>query len=891
MLWWATKEYRTLKDIARHDGYGWRTFPELFRLRKTKVAPALYRRVVTSIPWEAQPMPQATSGQWVAAKTDNDSIGQVFHIQPGDPTLAALYIKDSTDNLQFSGLQQEVPADCQEVRVIRTGGPKRYIVDYNPTEPLEEDQLLWLWGNKWISELEWDPKEWTWRWIGILPETTVLNYSTKRGYRVALRQDNHRMPLDVELEAAGIHGKTRAQFFNRIWHPHLPRKVSAMQWLILTEGLPVGAWRERIGLPNSCQFCPDQPKETLQHAFMDCPSVQQAWQLFRNTRRVVGLTSGYNSWQDINRGLLSDPPGPSVVEELQWDTAAAFTVNSETPWDILRAQLLWAIWCQKVAHTFNDEQYHLGLVLLKAWRNTVYCAMEAYKELFRHKRNEEKRHEMISCFQQVWTASSIFGHLGNSGIKWHIIPHQEFLTRDLGAWTTPPIRIIRPSPSPDIEAEFTARPDFQTLVQDFIQGVANTVRDPPSSAPASPGVRNQERENSLSAATPETSQNTATTYQRHTTEDLPVAEAVTVWTSQTPSANQGRVSPMGGEATLTSDITDTRGQPHTEPHIAHPKTGKKTPRNRPSQTHIAQRVASNPLAEVQINTFDNRHKPTSRSKAKCTFGPQCKKHHGRAVNSTDAEPPAPPGAPQEPAEEIDSLIREIDILRHTQPSDIDQPLSQAPTPIEHANNESGVVARLTNIFAPPPQSRPKVKCRFGPSSGRRHRSHPAAASPEVTPTQPAGSDQINDHYSRTAHNNHDPGPSSSNEHPTRTADRVTFFNPGMLNHSTLNRFALDRLGITRETLEERAMEEINEILREGLAERRLSRLFPPESIASTAPRILTQADCLQLFITTGVPTSSSLMGVYRWAAGLGVARFNFDWDFDTDNLELLNAYD
>jgi hypothetical protein len=68
-----------------------------------------------------------------------------------------------------------------------------------------------------------------------LPDTTVLNYSTKRGYRVALRQNNHRMQVDMELEEAGHNSKARAKFFNKIWHPYLPRKVSAMQWLILTK--------------------------------------------------------------------------------------------------------------------------------------------------------------------------------------------------------------------------------------------------------------------------------------------------------------------------------------------------------------------------------------------------------------------------------------------------------------------------------------------------------------------------------------------------------------------------------------------------------------------------------------------------------------------------------
>lgn len=113
-----------------------------------------------------------------------------------------------------------------------------------------------MWGQDWISNLDWDPKDWQWRRIGILADTTVLNYTTKRGYRAAVQQNHHQMKLDAELETSGFNSKARAKFFNRIWHSYLPRKVSAFQWLILTEGLPVGAWRERIGLPSQCQLCP-----------------------------------------------------------------------------------------------------------------------------------------------------------------------------------------------------------------------------------------------------------------------------------------------------------------------------------------------------------------------------------------------------------------------------------------------------------------------------------------------------------------------------------------------------------------------------------------------------------------------------------------------------------
>ena len=197
------------------------------------------------------------------------------------------------------------------------------------------------------------------------------------------------MRVDAELETAGFNSKSRAKIFNRIWHPYLPRKVSAMQWLILNEGLPVGAWRERLGLSNQCQLCPMHLRESLQHAFQTCSEIQRTWDLFRATRQSAGLPASYCTWHDISRGLMSEPDGPSMDEDLRWDTAAAITVNMDTPWDVLRAQLLWSIWCRRVELAFRDDQFHLGAVLWHAWRNTVYCAMEAYRELFRYARNEE----------------------------------------------------------------------------------------------------------------------------------------------------------------------------------------------------------------------------------------------------------------------------------------------------------------------------------------------------------------------------------------------------------------------------------------------------------------------------------------------------------------------
>jgi hypothetical protein len=79
--------------------------------------------------------------------------------------------------------------------------------------------------------------------------------------------------------------------------------------------------------------------------------------------------------------------------------------------------------------------------------------------------------------------------------------------------------------------------------------------------------------------------------------------------------------------------------------------------------------------------------------------------------------------------------------------------------------------------------------------------------------------------------------------------------------------------------------EVDDLLLQFRAERRLEQLFPE----SPLQRILTQDDALALFRVTGIPTSGSLYGVYLWAVGWNRARYNFEHE-DDGNYDFLNAY-
>lgn len=194
-----------------------------------------------------------------------------------------------------------------------------------------------------------------------------------------------------------------------------------------------------------------------------------------------------------------------------------------------------------------------------------------------------------------------------------------------------------------------------------------------------------------------------------------------------------------------------------------------------------------------------------------------------------------------------------------------------------------------------PKSRPKAKCRFGPTKRGLERSVDAQQeSPPLAntldPPLTAG------------------GCSAECDAPAQVVgpDRVTLTPPTIRRSSSPfsryyptapeeprprhYRHVLERLGITQETLEARAAQEAEEFLRVANAERRLARIMPGTSTDVLRP--LSKEDCLTLFNATGVPPlDSPLWGVWQWAADLGWARLPYEVEVEGDDYSFLNAYD
>lgn len=216
-----------------------------------------------------------------------------------------------------------------------------------------------------------------------------------------------------ELEAQGYSSKQQRQLTQRIWHPWIPRKIAAMQWLHLAGGLPIGEWRAKASSANTCRQCHSDETETSEHTLFKCPRVAPTWQYLKTLRSQSHLPDDYSQWNNIRFGLLNLPSNTDIAQTSAWDAGAKIQVNDNTPWDILRASLNWNIWVQKCEEELNGHPFSLGKVLFYSWKTVIHVGAEVWRSIFRHKRSQDKITELTTLFNTVWTQQGVFATAGN----------------------------------------------------------------------------------------------------------------------------------------------------------------------------------------------------------------------------------------------------------------------------------------------------------------------------------------------------------------------------------------------------------------------------------------------------------------------------------------------
>ena len=102
----------------------------------------------------------------------------------------------------------------------------------------------------------------------------------------------------------------------------------------------------------------------------------------------------------------------------------------------------------------------------------------------------------------------------------------------------------------------------------------------------------------------------------------------------------------------------------------------------------------------------------------------------------------------------------------------------------------------------------------------------------------------------------------------------------------------ERLGISREEFDAHLSKEIDEVLVPRQEQENSTRETPPPAPAMTSEplHVMTKEDVLRHLGNRAITTGAEL-GMYKWAADLGWARFGYDYDLERDEAYWLAAYD
>jgi hypothetical protein len=156
-------------------------------------------------------------------------------------------------------------------------------------------------------------------------------------------------------------------------------------------------------------------------------------------REIVGLPPRLQNWWEILSGVY-DPPG-QPGQAVTYPPQSSFPVNNtqmgnpidERPWEILRACLLWFLWCQKCEFDLRNGDFHIRVALYLAWQQTIQIGMGQWYELTKYNGDREKSNKQQQKeeeFLVTWSYGGVFCSTDRD-IRWHIAPHREFLSRDL----------------------------------------------------------------------------------------------------------------------------------------------------------------------------------------------------------------------------------------------------------------------------------------------------------------------------------------------------------------------------------------------------------------------------------------------------------------------------
>jgi hypothetical protein len=347
---WAEKGITTITDIWDEAEEDWRTTRDIHMIMKSILTNIQRMQLLSSIPKRPDEATPFGTGSWIT-HVEEEWGGNLYHIHRAQhPDIQAHVYTRNPQTRELTLIANEpIPIPIVQYRTARVyqmiGGD---IIKFNPKKP---DETIWTYGTGRTQDLEWDPGEW--RKAGNMHAINFFSYTTKRGYRLGLNEHGKPTNFELQMRDKRYNADRRKEIYKNLW---LPRQVTTFMWLVLTGGLPLGTWLAQIGHTGICQLCTTEPTKTTEHAFLKCEATQTTWSnyndlcLRHNQPRLIaneeGILLGY--WTNIEE------------EDDKWNFTSNYEVTKNTPWDLLRCNLLWQIWCQRCAKVRKGKTFHLG---------------------------------------------------------------------------------------------------------------------------------------------------------------------------------------------------------------------------------------------------------------------------------------------------------------------------------------------------------------------------------------------------------------------------------------------------------------------------------------------------------------------------------------------------
>ncbi len=234
-------------------------------------------RIIAGIPWDpttSNNKPRV--GDWVSKKDTHKSappewVYQIMEMAQTSASIREFRRTSPVGRIRATNSHSiTIPLKGYEpIRVLAQEGygmTFRLARDLPP--PRKKPPIYWIFESSFISDLSWDLGDWHWQKTHNMEDAPFFGYFAKRGYQNP-RSSSLTPSIVSFTQNLNLRNTTTAQIIAKMWHNARPRKVGALIWLTLNNGLPEGTWLQKMGVHASCQGCAHSPPESPQHCLLD----------------------------------------------------------------------------------------------------------------------------------------------------------------------------------------------------------------------------------------------------------------------------------------------------------------------------------------------------------------------------------------------------------------------------------------------------------------------------------------------------------------------------------------------------------------------------------------------------------------------------------------------